>query len=98
VLGLIPAALQPPPADAPPVQISMLYGYLLGLFPVNIVHTATNFAVGASAALAAYFGWRTEAWVERRSSPSPDRRQHVVPVEHERRLGHADRRAPGSEV
>jgi hypothetical protein len=27
-----------------------------------------------------------------------DRRQKTFPVEHERRLGHADRRAPGSEV
>src|SRR5262245_65926342 len=30
-----------------------MYGYLLGLFPVNIVHTATDFAVGA---------WGTVAW------------------------------------
>ncbi len=47
VLGLIPAALVPPPAEAPSPQVSLLYGYLLGLFPVNILHTALNLAIGA---------------------------------------------------
>jgi hypothetical protein len=47
VLGLIPAALVPPPADAPPTRFALMYGYLLGLFPVNIVHTALNLAIGA---------------------------------------------------
>ena len=47
ILGLIPAALVPPPMDAPPTRFALLYGYLLGLFPVNILHTAMNIAVGA---------------------------------------------------
>lgn len=47
LLGLIPAMLVPPPADAPPTTFALLYGYLLGLFPVNIVHTVLNLVVGA---------------------------------------------------
>jgi len=55
VLGLIPAALVPPPLDAPPTKFALLYGYLLGLFPVNILHTALNLVVGALG-LAAWSG------------------------------------------
>ena len=37
LLGLVPEALMPPPADAPaPTRLTALYGYLLGLFPVNV--------------------------------------------------------------
>ena len=144
LLGLIPAALMPPPADAPPTTFTMLYGYLLGLFPVNVLHTAVHLAIGfwgltawkrledakvfsrslailygalavmglvpglnnvfgfiplhshdvwlhaGTAALAAYFGWRSEVHMERRHNP--DRRQRMLPVARERRLGLADRR------
>ena len=47
LLGLVPATLVPPPADTPPTHFTMMYGYLLGLFPVNIAHTALNLAIGA---------------------------------------------------
>jgi hypothetical protein len=53
LLGLIPAALMPPPADAPPTSFTFLYGYLLGLFPVNILHSAVHIAIGA---------WGLMAW------------------------------------
>ena len=53
LLGLIPAALMPPPADAPPTSFDMLYGYLLGLFPVNVLHSAVHIAIGA---------WGIAAW------------------------------------
>jgi Domain of unknown function (DUF4383) len=53
VLGLIPAALLPPPPDAPPTTVTLLYGYLLGLFPVNILHSAVHLAIGA---------WGITAW------------------------------------
>lgn len=46
LLGLIPAALQPPPADAPPTTFAVLYGYLLGIFPVNVLHSAVHIAIG----------------------------------------------------
>ena len=145
LLGLIPAALRPPPPDAPATHFTLLYGYLLGLFPVNVLHSAIHLAVGAwglaawrgmaephvyarslallfgamavmgvmpgmstlfgvlpmhgndvwlhagSAAIAAYFGWRaTEPHMERRTSL--ERRQRMLPVARERRLGLADRR------
>lgn len=53
LLGLIPAALLPPPADAPPTQFKVLYGYLLGLFPVNVLHSVVHLAIGA---------WGIMAW------------------------------------
>lgn len=144
VLGLIPAALMPPPPDAPPTTFTVLYGYLLGIFPVNVLHTAVHLAIGlwglmawrrlqdakvflrtlailygalavmglvpglnnvfgfiplhshdvwlhaGTAALAAYFGWRSEVQMERRQNA--DRRQRMLPVARERRLGLADRR------
>ena len=146
LLGLIPAALMPPPSDAPPTQFTLLYGYLLGLFPVNVLHSAVHLAIGAlgiaawrgmaeprvyaralaifygglavlglmpatntlfgllplhghdvwlhagTAAVAAYFGWREEIQVDRRTL-SPDRRLRELPVARERRLGLADRRS-----
>ena len=144
VLGLIPAALTPPPAEAPPTNVTLLYGYLLGLFPVNVLHSAVHLAIGAwglaawrgiasppvyarslaifygalalmglipgmntlfgmlpihghdvwlhagTAAIAAYFGWWHEAREDRRTVQ--DRRQRMLPVASERRLGLADRR------
>jgi hypothetical protein len=57
LLGLIPAALQPPPADAPPTTFAVLYGYLLGLFPVNILETAVHIATGFWGLMA----WRGKA-------------------------------------
>jgi hypothetical protein len=152
VLGLVPAALLPAPADAPPTRYTALYGYLLGLFPVNALHSIVHLGIGVwgvvawrrvaspkffarvlavfygvlavlglipgvntlfgllpihghdvwlhagTALVAAYFGWRTEHEVERRAYPVPDRREHSVPVAHERRFGHGDRRLPTSEV
>jgi hypothetical protein len=59
VLGLLPAMLVSPPADAPPTHFTLMYGYLLGLFPVNIVHTAVHLAIGA---------WGLAAWSGRTSS------------------------------
>jgi hypothetical protein len=53
VLGLVPALLAPPPPDAPPTSFTLLYGYLLGLFPVNVLHTALHLAIGA---------WGLVAW------------------------------------
>lgn len=63
VLGLVPAALQPPPEGAPPTSFAVLYGYLLGLFPVNLLHTAVHLAVGlwGIAAWSGVLGARTYA-------------------------------------
>jgi hypothetical protein len=55
LLGLIPAMLTPPPIDAPATKFTFLYGYLLGLFPVNILETLVHLAVGAWG-IAAWYG------------------------------------------
>jgi len=52
LLGLVPVMLVPPPVDAPPTHLAILYGYLLGLFPVNLVHTALNIIIGLAGLMA----------------------------------------------
>jgi hypothetical protein len=47
VLGFVPAAITPPPPGAPEVGIRAFHGYLLGLFPINIVHNLVHLAIGA---------------------------------------------------
>jgi hypothetical protein len=46
IAGFVPAALAPAPPGAPPVEITSGYGYLFGLFPVNLVHTLVHLAIG----------------------------------------------------
>jgi uncharacterized protein DUF4383 len=46
LLALVPATLSPPPAGAPGISFALLYGYFLGLFPVNALHSALNIVVG----------------------------------------------------
>ena len=53
LLGLGPAALQPPPPGAPATSFGVLYGYLVGLFPVNVLHTAVHLLIGL---------WGIAAW------------------------------------
>lgn len=53
VLGFFPVFLAQPPADAPIPVVTLLYGYLIGLFPVNILHTLVHLAVGV---------WGIAAW------------------------------------
>lgn len=59
LMGLVPVFLAPPPADAAPTTFTLLYGYLLGLFPVNLLHTLVHLVIGA---------WGLAAWAGR-SSP-----------------------------
>ena len=59
LLGLVPVMLVPPPIDAPPTTFAVLYGYLFGLFPVNIAATVLHLAIGA---------WGIAAWSGRASS------------------------------
>jgi len=42
LLGLLPAAVVPPPADAPPVQLAVRYGYLFDAMPVNVRAVCTR--------------------------------------------------------
>jgi hypothetical protein len=145
-LGLIPAMLAPPALDAPPTRFTPLYGYLLGLFPVNLLHTGVHLAIGiwglaawsgatsavfyarglaviygvlavmglipglntvfgliplhghdvwlhgGTAAIAAYFGWRSGAVQADRRRNVTDRRQRAAPVARERRTALGERR------
>ena len=47
VLGFVPALLRPAPESAPHVGVTAFYGYLLGLFAVNLLHDAVHLAIGA---------------------------------------------------
>ena len=53
IIGMFPAALTPPPPDAPTTTFTVLYGYLLGLFPVNVLHSAVHLAIGIAGLAAA---------------------------------------------
>jgi hypothetical protein len=46
LLGLIPAALTPPPIDAPPLRFTLLYGYEFGRFPVNVLLSGLHLVAG----------------------------------------------------
>ena len=46
IAGFIPQLLQAPPAGAPEVAVATLHGYLLGLFPVNVLHTIVHLLIG----------------------------------------------------
>jgi Domain of unknown function (DUF4383) len=69
VLGLIPATLMPPPVDAPPTTFTLLYGYFLGLFPVNLLHTMIHLAIGV---------WGIAAWAGSANSTTFARALTVV--------------------
>jgi len=47
LMGLVPLFLVPPPMDAPPTHFALLYGYLLGLFPVNLLASMFHIVIGA---------------------------------------------------
>ena len=47
LLGLMPGMLTPPAANAPPLGFDVMYGRVLGLFPVNMLHTAVHLVIGA---------------------------------------------------
>jgi hypothetical protein len=52
IAGFVPGVLQTPPPGAPPVRVDQNYGYLFGLFPVNILHTLVHLIVGVWGLLA----------------------------------------------
>lgn len=47
LMGLVPLFLVPPPMDAPPTHFGLMYGYLLGMFPVNLLHSVFHIVIGA---------------------------------------------------
>ncbi len=52
LLGLVPEAVMLAPTDAPPVHVALLNGYLLGMFPVNVLHSVVHLAIGVWGILA----------------------------------------------
>jgi hypothetical protein len=50
--GFIPFVTPPASADSLPLVVDANYGYLLGLFPVNLIHTLYHLAVGVWGVLA----------------------------------------------
>jgi hypothetical protein len=52
VLGFVPPLLTSR-ADAPSLALDQAYGYLFGLFPVNILHSLVHLGVGVWGVLAA---------------------------------------------
>ena len=46
IAGFIPFFTPPPPIWAPPLTLNSNYGLLIGLFPVNAVHSVFHFCVG----------------------------------------------------
>ncbi len=47
LMGFVPGMNQPGPPGAPPLAFDSFYGYLLGLFPVNVLHNLVHLAIGA---------------------------------------------------
>lgn len=47
LVGFVPGMNQPGPPDAPPLAVDSFYGYLMGLFPVNVLHNLVHLAIGA---------------------------------------------------
>ncbi len=53
ILGFIPALLSPPPQGGPAMAVPAYYGYLFGLFPVNVLHNLVHILLGL---------WGIAAW------------------------------------
>src|SRR5687768_5079416 len=53
ILGFIPGLRSMPPGHAPQMAVDAAYGYLFGLFPINILHNIVHIAIGGWG-LAAY--------------------------------------------
>jgi hypothetical protein len=51
LVGFIPAFRGNPPADAPSLSVTSQYGYLLGLFPINILHNLVHLVIGIAGLL-----------------------------------------------
>ena len=57
LLGFVPGATQAPPADAPSLTVDSGYGYLLGLFPINVAHNVVHLVIGVLGLVAYYRGF-----------------------------------------
>jgi hypothetical protein len=46
ILGFFPGLVAPPPTGAPDLAVNMGYGYLLALFPINLLHNFVHLGIG----------------------------------------------------
>jgi len=46
-MGFVPGINVPGPPNAPDIAVDSFYGYVMGLFPVNILHNLVHLAIGA---------------------------------------------------
>ena len=46
LMGFVPGLNVPGPPNAPDIAVDSFYGYLLGLFPVNLLHNLVHIAIG----------------------------------------------------
>jgi hypothetical protein len=53
VMGFIPGLLTPPGAGDPALALDAMHGHLLGIFPVNILHSIVHLLTGLAGILAA---------------------------------------------
>ena len=60
ILGFIPGLVHPPPAGTPQLAVANGYGYLFGLFPVNLVHNLFHLLIGLLG-IGAYFRYGMRA-------------------------------------
>lgn len=51
--GFVPGLLQQPASGDPALTVATLHGRLLGLFPVNVLHTLVHLAIGVWGLIAA---------------------------------------------
>jgi hypothetical protein len=58
LMGFVPGANQPPAPGAPDLAVDSGYGYLMGLFPINVLHNIVHLAVGVLG-LVAYRAFRS---------------------------------------
>jgi hypothetical protein len=45
--GFVPGINMPGPPNAPDIAVDSFYGYVFGLFPVNLLHNLVHIAIGA---------------------------------------------------
>jgi len=62
ILGFIPGITSPPPTGAPQLAVESSYGYLLGLFPINVLHNLVHIGIGAWGLLAYNSGVRARTF------------------------------------
>lgn len=55
IMGFVPA-LRSLPSNAPDITVDAGYGYLLGLFPINVLHNIVHLTVGALGIFAYFSG------------------------------------------